>query len=70
MLYHSPSNLRSARGGYTLKYQFVVNDTLYKNMTARKINKCKFESTFKGKYFPVVYSTKNPEKSILIAYTR
>lgn len=60
------NKLRGSKGGYTLVYKYTVNDTIYKGNDAIKIYKCNFENTFKGKYFPVVYSTINPEKCILL----
>ena len=52
--------------GWSLKYTYIVDGIEYKNFNTGKRIKgrnCKF---FMGKYFPVVYSTKNPKKSSIL----
>ena len=49
-----------------LKYEYVVNDSVFEGMYPICIYNCNFENTFLNKHFPVVYSTINPEKSIML----
>jgi len=49
--------------GWSLEYSYIVDGVLYENFNSgRNIrkNNCEF---FMGKYFPVIYSTKNPKRS-------
>jgi len=57
------NKLNRAKGGYRLEYEYKVNNILYTGETAIAIYKCQYETSFAFKYFPVVYSTINPEKS-------
>lgn len=61
--------LDAAKLGYSMTYEYKINNQLYEGMS-QKIFYCDFETTFKGKYFPIVYSTKNPEKSIILISPR
>jgi len=54
------------RGGYSLKYKYTVNDTIYEDISGTPLYKCDFDIKFRNKYLPVVYSKINPHKSILI----
>ena len=58
-------SLSHAKGGYSIKYVYKIGNESFEGMIGT-FYKCNFEKTFQGKYFPVVYSTINPEKSILL----
>jgi hypothetical protein len=58
--------LDCAKGGYDLTYKYTVGNKNYKNFASTTIYKCRFDNTFKGKYFPVLYSEKNPQKSFML----
>lgn len=57
---------RTSRGDYTLKYSFKVKNKEYTDSDGLDLYKCKFETSFKGKYLPVVYSAINPENNLLL----
>ena len=53
-------------GTFYLKYSYTVNGKNYKDLhTGVRILPCNYQY-FEGKYFPVIYSTKNPKKSVIL----
>jgi len=60
------NKINCAKGGYTLEYQYQVNNVIYVDMNGTTIYNCEFESTFRNKQFTVVYSTLNPDKSFML----
>jgi hypothetical protein len=57
------------RGGISLEYLYVVNNIEYKGSSSQMLS-AKYWDDYKDKYFPVVYSTINPEKSIILVYPK
>lgn len=55
----------TTNGGYMLMYSFVINNKKYKGRDPLILYN-KFETSFKGKYLPVVYSRLNPENNLLL----
>ncbi len=52
--------------GYRLKYEYKEKDTIYTWMYPIAINYYDYDTTFAGKFFPVVYSKINPYKSTIL----
>jgi hypothetical protein len=62
---YSTKNYRG--GGFELMYEYQVNGVKYNNDNGPRITPGNWKY-FKEKFFSVVYSTINPEKSIIIVY--
>ena len=52
-------------GAYFLKYKYVIDGKTYYDETSNLV-RGKYLDDYMFKYFPIVYSTKNPEKSIIL----
>ena len=58
------------KGLFILKCTYTVNGKIYKDVYAGgRVLACNYQY-FESKYFPVVYSTKNPEKSNILMKPR
>jgi hypothetical protein len=62
--YIAPAGLQT---GWSIEYTYTVDGVTYENVhCGYRVNEERVCRLFMGRYFPVIYSTKNPKKSSIL----